>query len=455
MTGDRIPADEPPELDDILARLRAQNVSMIEMSFVDNAGIVRVKTIPAQRLGFAARYGIGVSPCFETFCFDDTLEYGQFLGGPDGDLRLVPDLDRIVPLAAQPGWAWAPADKFVQDGGRFTACQRAFAAAQVRALDEIGLRASAAFEHEWAIGESGTSEFVPATAGSAYSQIRLEETADFAGELVDALHAQGLVVQQFHPEYTSGQLELSVAAADPIAAADDAILVRHTVRQVAREYDWVATFAPCLLPDMPGSGAHLHLSLRDDHGNLFADGPGPHGIRRAGEAFLAGVLAELPALLAIGAGNPASFLRMRPSRWAGVWQAWGRETREAALRLITGTIGTEDWAANTEVKCLDATANPYLVVGAVLAAGMAGIRGDLRLPEEIKGDPAFLGEDGGIRRLPANPAEAAQALADSTVLADALGEALHDAILTVRRAESQRYADTDTAELVKLTRSYW
>ncbi|MER6992162.1 glutamine synthetase family protein [Saccharopolyspora hirsuta] len=457
--GDRIPVSEPVGLADVVAGLRADGVELVEMSFVDNAGNVRVKAVPLERLPAAARFGVGASPCFETFTFDDVMVPGRYLGGPDGDLRLVPDLDRLVRLAAMPGWAWAPADKFTQDGERFVGCQRAFAARQVRAAADAGLAVFAAFEHEWALGRSDTEEFVPAFDGPGYGQVRLEAIADYARELVGALREQGLEVQQFHPEYALGQVEVSVAAADPVAAADDAVLVRHTVRAVSRRHGWRASFAPCLVPGGAGSGGHLHLSVHDGDGNLFADGPGPHGLRAAGESFLAGVLRELPALLAVGAGNPASFLRLEPSRWAGVWQVWGREAREAALRLVTGTTGTEQWAANVEVKCFDGTANPYLAVGAVLAAGLAGVREELRLPAEVTGDPAALGEHdraaAGIRRLPTSAAEAADALAASEVLAGAMGPELHDAMLTVRRAEAERCADADPAEIAAATRWRW
>ncbi|GAA4831419.1 type I glutamate--ammonia ligase [Saccharopolyspora rosea] len=455
MTGDRIPAAEPPELPDVVARLRTEGVELVEMSFVDNAGTVRVKAVPLERLAAVVRYGVGASPCFETFCFDDVMVRGRHLGGPDGDLRLVPDLSRLVPLAAQPGWAWAPADKFVQEGTRFVACQRAFAARQVDAAARQGLRVQAAFEHEWILC-ADADDVVPAFTGPAYGQARLEAVADHGRDLVAALHAQGLAVQQFHPEYASGQVELSVAPRDPVGAADDAVLVRHTARRAAREHGWRASFAPSLDPDGAGSGAHLHVSVHGPDGNLFADGPGRHGLHLAGEAFLAGVLRELPALQAVGAGNPASFLRLQPSRWAGVWQVWGRETREAALRLITGTTGTGQWAANAEIKCFDATANPYLLVGAVLAAGLAGVREELRLPGEITGDPALLPESdrdrAGIRRLPTGPAEAAGQFAESAVLAEAMGPELHDAVLTVRRAEAERFAGATPEELVALTR---
>ncbi|GAB3698099.1 type I glutamate--ammonia ligase [Saccharopolyspora tripterygii] len=458
MSGDRIPAEEPAELVPASARLRAEGVELVELSFVDNAGITRVKTAPLDRLPELCRYGLGASPCFETFTFDDVMLRGAHLGGPDGDLRLIPDLSRLTRLAAMPGWAWAPADKYTQDGPRFVACQRAFAARQVDAAAGAGLSVSAAFEHEWVVAEQ-RDDFVPAISGPGYGQVRLEALADYGLALTRSMREQGVDVLQFHPEYAHGQVELSVAPASPVGAADDAVLVRHTVRAVTRNHGWRASFAPGLVPGGAGSGAHLHLSVHDSRGNLLADGPGRHGLQARGESFLAGVLRELPALVAIGAGNPASFLRLGPSRWAGIWQVWGREAREAALRLITGTEGTQSWAANAEIKCFDATANPYLVVGAVIAAGTAGVREELTLPDEITGDPALLSEsaraEAGIERLPAGPDEAADALASSEVLAEALEPELHDAILTVRRGEAERFAEASAEDVASATRWTW
>ncbi|MEU7632323.1 glutamine synthetase family protein [Nocardia sp. NPDC049220] len=451
-TPDRIPVDG--DADTALGGLTA---SMVALSFVDNAGIARVKAVPAQRLTHAARFGVGVSPCFETFAFDDLMTVGRYLGGPDGDLRLVPDLSMLTELACQPGWAWAPADKFTQDGTHFVACQRHFAARQAEAARAIGLRLSMSFETEWSVGrEDDTDDFTPAVYGPAYGMIRLGQVADYGKDLVAALTEQGITVDQFHPEYALAQLELSIEPSDPVTAADEAVLVRHTIRQVSARYGWRASLAPCLEPSGSGSGAHLHLSVHDNEGPLFSGGDRRYGMRRAGEAFLAGVLRELPALVAVGAGNPASFLRLVPSRWAGVWQCWGRETREAALRFITGVRGTEQWAANAEIKCFDATGNPYLIIGSVVAAGLSGIADELRLPAEITGDPVTFDAEArmmsGVRRLPTTPTEAADRLDESGVLATAMGVQLHDALRTVRRAEAERYGAASADELVALTR---
>jgi glutamine synthetase len=432
-----------------LDELRAAGVTMLELSFVDNAGITRVKTVPLDRVKAAAREGVGASPCFEAFGSDDVMVAGEYLGGPDGDLRLVPDLARAVALSAMPGWAWAPADKLTKALEPFVACQRAFADRQVAAAARQGLTLRMAFEHEWILGVAGADGFVPAFDGPAYGQVRLEQVAGYAAELVADLRAQGLAVQQFHPEYATAQLEVSVAPNDPVGAADDAVLVRHTVRSRSLAHGWRATFAPSVDPAGAGSGGHLHLSVYDAEGNTLAD------LRPAGSAFLAGVLRELPALVAIGAGHPASFLRLQPSRWAGVWRCWGHETRETALRMI---VGTEE-SANAELKCFDATANPYLLVGCVIAAGLAGVAEELRLPDPVTGDPALLSDEAraaaGVDRLPTTPDAAADALAGSAVLAKALGPEQHDAILIVRRTEAQRCAELDAGALADAVRWRW
>jgi len=97
--------------------LRAEGVTMVALCWVDNTGVTRVKTTPIGRLGRVAGWGIGMSPVFDVFLIDDSITTSPLIGGPGGDLRLIPDLDRLTVLAGQPGWAWAPADRYTQDGG--------------------------------------------------------------------------------------------------------------------------------------------------------------------------------------------------------------------------------------------------------------------------------------------------------------------------------------------------
>jgi glutamine synthetase len=242
---------------------------------------------------------------------------------------------------------------------------------------------------------------------------------------------------------------VSVAAADPVRAADDSVLVRQTIRAVSHRHGLRASFAPAVVAGQVGNGGHLHLSAWLDGTNVFAGGEGPYGMSGRGETVLVALLDHLPALCAIGAPSVPSYLRLVPQRWAGAFRCWGRENREAALRFVTGTRGSEPTAANVEIKCFDGSANPYLVVGAVTAVVAASVDGG-RLPVEVSVDPATL--DAGPPRLPQSSTEASTALESDTVLRHAMGDPLFRAFLAVRRAEIELFAGKTDDEVVAATR---
>jgi glutamine synthetase len=426
-------------------------IDAVVIGWVDNAGVTRVKAVPRARLDAVATHGVGFSPVFDVFLADDSITAGRLVGGPAGDLRLIPDLAALRPLAAQPGWGWAPGDRYTQEGVPYEGCQRTFARRMTARAGQRGLSLRMGFETEWTTGvEDADGRFVPAFDKAAYGMTRVIRVSEQLRELIRALGAQGVDVQQVHPEYAAGQLEVSVACEDPVGAADTTVLVRETIRAVAARHGHTVTFAPCVVPGEVGNGAHLHFSPWRDGLNLCHGGEGPRGLTPEGEAFLAGVLRESPALPAIGAPSAASHLRLVPSRWAGAYQCWGLENREAALRLVTGMAGERQHTANAELKCVDATANPYLVTGAVIAAGLAGIEEGLRLPAEVPGDPSASVEP--VRRLPGSPAAALAALEASAVLREALGETLFDAITAVRRAEIELAVGMSPAEIAAQAR---
>ncbi|MGW7255391.1 glutamine synthetase [Streptomyces sp. NPDC054834] len=455
--ADPVPGGRPGDVQRataLAAELTGRGVHGVVLAYVDTAGIGRVKTVPAARLPRAAAWGVGMSPVFDTFLADDSIVTTDVLGSPDGDLRLYPDLDHLVVLAGQPGWAWAPVDRITQEGERHPGCSRTFLRRIVtEAAERHGITFRAAVEVEWALGlgSAPDGEFVPAVSGPAYGAVRQAELSDYGADLLAACAAQGIDVDQFHPEYAAGQFELSVGALDPVAAADRSVLVRQTVRAVAQRHGLRVSFAPAVSAEGVGNGGHLHLSGWRDGRNLHTGGPGPYGMTDRAESFAAGILAHLPALTAVTAPSPASYLRLKPSRWAGVFTAWGRERREAAVRVVTGTTGHREQAANLEVKPVDLAANPYLAFGCVIAAGLDGIASAAALPEEITGDPARLGAGEaaarGVRRLPTSLPEAVAEFGADEVLRAALGEVLADAVTAVRLGEAAAVDGLDDARV--------
>lgn len=443
MTTTNTPAERAAQARAAEAQLAADGIDGVVFGWVDNAGLTRVKSVPLAQLEHAAEYGVGAVPCFDVALVDDTFTTAPSSTGPVGDLRLVPDLDRLTPLAAQPGWAWAPADRYTQDGTPHPGCQRHFARRVTEAVEQRGLAVRAGIEIEWVVADAAGA---PATVAPAYGMTRFIEHSDYLREVLRALTAQGLAVLQIHPEYAAGQFEVSVAAEGPVEAADTTMLVRHTIRAVSARHGLRVSYAPVFTEGSVGNGGHLHLSLWREGRNLAHGGPGRHGLHPEAEHFLAGVLAELPALLALGAPGVASYLRLVPCHFAGAYRCWGLENREAALRLIAGSAARQ---ANAELKCFDAAANPYLTVGGVLAAGLAGLDAGLPLPPETLRDPAVLAD---AERLPASLPEAIDAYEKSALLRQALGPELYETVLAVRRAEAEAFAMHTDADVIEAVR---
>nr|WP_245573143.1 glutamine synthetase family protein [Amycolatopsis benzoatilytica] len=433
-------------------RLLRAGVDLVALSFVDNSGISRVKAVPAGKLASVAAWGVGASNSFDFFLATDSIASGAHSLGPVGDLRLHPDLDALTVLAAQPGWAWAPAWRYDQDGRAHPQDSRALTAAAVGQLAERGLSVRAAFELEWVVTDP---DEVP-VPGPAYGYARLSRHHDYLRKLVSALDSQRAEVEQIHPEYAAGQFELSVAAADPVRAADLAVLTKETVRRVSEACGLRASFTPKFQPGGVGNGGHVHLSLWHGDQPLCSAGNGPFQLTPAGEAFGAGILRRLPALLAVGAPSVISYLRLTPHHWAGVFTAWGCENRETQLRLIRGAAGQRSTAANWEVKCFDLTANPYLVLAGLIFAGLAGIDAEERLPPPIDVDPGSLSPDeaaaAGVVRLPTSLPDSIAAFEADDVLPKAFGEELGTTLLDVRRAEAAELGALPDAELCRVMR---
>jgi glutamine synthetase len=439
----------------LLPGLADRGVVAVATSFVDNSGISRVKSVPLDRLPSLAAWGVGFSTSFDYFRFDDWVAAPPGGTAPVGDQRIIPDLDRLVVLAAQPGWAWAPGERYAQTGEPYELDSRLLL---TRLVDELATRrisVLSSIEIEWVVSEEG-EEYVPATTGPAYGLTRLTNASDYGRDLLSALAQQGVTVEQFHPEYADGQLEVSVAPESPVHAADTSVLVRQTVRAIGRRHGLRTSFSPKVDAAGVGNGGHVHLSLGRDERNLMAGGSGRFGLTDEATAFAGGILEHLPALLALGAPSVVSYLRLVPQHWAGAYACWGLENREAALRMVTGSRGSEDWAANLEVKCFDLHANPYLAFAGLLAVGTAGLDAGTALPEPVDVDPASLGEEAlasrGIERLPRTLREATDAFVDDTVLGTTCGEGLTGAIRAVRESELELFDDAEPDQIAAASR---
>jgi glutamine synthetase len=438
--------------------LAAGGVAGITIAWVDYNGIPRSRTVPVASLPQVTERGIGVSTVSAVFDTHDNITFAhEGLSTPSGDVRLIPDLRGFTRLAGQPALAWSPGRLVAVDGSPWPYDPRSVLEAQVHAAIAEGLQIKAGYEMEFVLTTAGdfndSGEPRLAYQAPAYSPHALLAVDEFVADLLADLAANGVPVNQLHAEYGPAQVELSIVASDPITAADRQLLTRQTIHAAARAHGLRASFAPLFTAAGVGNGWHVHTSVWRDGRNLLAssatgeDRPGPEGA-----GWLGGLLRDLRALAAITAPSVPSLARLRPGYFSSAYQFWGVENREAPLRYVLGSTLLGADHANVELKVSDASANPYLALAAVIAAGLAGLRDGAEPGEPIQADPGGWSEQDraarGVTRLPTTPAEQEEALIANKRLTGVLGEPLLGAFVAVRRSDAAWAADRSLDDIV-------
>jgi glutamine synthetase len=336
------------------------------------------------------------------------------------------------------------------DGAPAPQCPRSFLKRmEARLAERDGARLEVAFENEFALAVRDADGFTPVDSSLCFSTIGMTASQAYVDALADALEQQEIALEQYYAELGHGQQEISTAHAPALRAADEQILVRETIRGVAALHGLVASLAPKPWPGRAGNGGHIHFSLWEGERNRFHDGDAADFVSAEARSFLAGVLEHLPALCGLTAPSFNSYQRIVPQYWAGAFTCWGHDNREAPIRVPSVFSGMEEASTNAELKAADASANPYLALGGLIAAGLDGIERALDLPPSVEVDPSTIAEDErakrGILRLPATQSEALDALEGDAVLMDALGPVLATSYLAVRRSEWAAYLAGDDA----------
>ncbi len=445
---------------------------LIALVCCDLGAIVRGRAVFAAELGEHLRAGVGWVPANHALTpLGPVAEPNPF--GSTGDLRLLPDAGTRV-LVASDGDAGALelvlCDIVETAGQPWECCPRSFLRETLRELErELGARLVASFEHEFqllGLGHRGcappTQLCEPCAPDSAppalpFSLEALRQAEPFPRRAMGALVHAGVEPERVFAEYAPHQFEIPVAAAEGIASADRAVVLREVVREVARRQGMRASFAPLLDPEQAGNGVHIHLSLLDANGgSLLYDAARPACLSELGGRFAAGILRHARALSALTAASPVSGARLRPHRWSAGAVCLAQRNREALLRIPPVVeLADADPAAqlHLEYRGADAAANPYLALGAILRAGLEGVRAQLSAPAILDRDPAQLdageAERFGVGALPATLDESLRALADDDTARGWMTPLLYDAYVSVKRAELDAAGDTDLEELCR------
>jgi glutamine synthetase len=434
--------------EEVEAVCRQRGIRLVRFLYCDNGGVIRGKATHIERLADRIRTGIGLTVAMQAMNSLDQLQPVEGMG-PVGEIRLVPDPDTFAVLPYAPNTGAMLVDHMRLDGQPYEAGPRNFLRRMSDRLGERDMVLSCAVENEWSLARVEDDRYVPVDESLCFSTVGFTAVALPTEALVTALEEQGIQVEQYYPELGHGQQELSVSPRPALRAADTQLLVRETIRGVAANLGLVASLAPKPWPEAAGNGGHIHFSVWDSamEQNLFRDPSGRFGLSDVAERFIAGVLAHLPGLLALTAPSFNSYQRLLPQHWSSAFVCWGPDNREASIRVPSTFWGMEEASTNLELKPTDASCNPYLAFGALIAAGLDGLDRGLRPPEPIDVDPATLSdadrEARGAYRYPTTLEEAIKALESDGLLMEALGDLLARSYLAVRRSEWDAYSGMD------------
>jgi glutamine synthetase len=416
-----------------------QHEDLVFVATCDLAGLVRGKAFPVTDLDERLRRGVGFTHSNIMMSAFGPIYATPF--GTVGDLMLVPDpsVQVQVPFDHGPSERFFLADLKTTDGEYWECCPRHFLRRALSAMHETtGLTIRAAFEQEFVY--TGVED----RPGSTYALDLMRRQGSFGEALMAAIRLAGATPDSFLPEYGPRQFEMTVKPAAGIRAADDAVIMREMARAVAFRLGHRAILSPMLHPSGIGNGTHIHFSLCDGTGKPVAhDTAAPYGLASVAGHFAAGVLHHMPVLSAVTAPSVASYMRLRPNRWAPTWCNLGERDRGASLRVcpVFASADAEDTAAqfNLEYRVCDATASPYMALGALINAGLDGIARGLTLPPPPSRDFWAMSEgerlEAGIRRLPQSLPDALDALAATAEAKSWFGERFLDAYLTFKRSE--------------------
>jgi len=436
---------------EIVAQAEASGLRLVRFLYCDNDGIIRGKSAGIKDLQDRLETGIGLTLAMQAFTMLDHLASVDGMG-PVGEIRLVPDPSTFAIAPYAPHTATVLVDMQTLDGQPYAADGRAFLKRLIaRAADDHDLSLVAAFEPEWSLAIKTGEQFTPIDDSGCFTSTGMNMAAPVIDDIVAALESQGMTVEQYYAELGWGQQELSIRHAPALQAADHHIMYRETVRGIALKHGRHASFAPKPWGDQAGNGCHLHFSgwTKDQRVNRFYDADGEYNLSTLARQFMAGILDHLPALVALTCASVNSYRRLQPQMWASAYRAWGPDNREGALRVASPFKGHEAESTNVELKSSDSSANPYISLAGVMAAGLDGIERQLTLPPPVTVDPHTLDESErkkiGADRLPTSLKEAIANLKTDRLLLDAMGERLATSYIAVKELDVDAFAAADEA----------
>ncbi|HET9654886.1 MAG TPA: type I glutamate--ammonia ligase [Kineosporiaceae bacterium] len=395
--------------DDVLKFVRDEGVQFIDVRFCDLPGVMQHFNVPAASFG-ADDFANGLM-------FDGSSIRG-FQAIHESDMKLIPDpktafvdpfrtektlvmnfsiVDPFTdePYSRDPRNVAAKAEAHLRSTG---IADTVFFGpeAEFYIFDDVRFetRQNAGYyyidslEGAWNTGrveEGGNRGYKPRYKGGYFPVSPVDHMADLRDKMAQVLQSVGLEVERAHHEVgTAGQQEINYKFASLTLAADQVMLFKYIIKNVAWQAGKTVTFMPKPLFGDNGSGMHCHQSLWANGEPLFYDERGYGGLSDLARWYIGGLLHHAPSLLAFTNPTVNSYHRLVPGFEAPVNLVYSARNRSACVRIPV--TGTSPKAKRIEFRVPDPSSNPYLAFAAMLQAGLDGIKNKIEPPAPVDKD---------------------------------------------------------------------
>ncbi len=415
--------------DFVLRTLEERNIRFVRLWFTDVLGFLKSVAIAPAELETAFEEGIG---------FDGSAIEG-FARVSESDMLAKPDPQTfsILPWRTEnPGAARMFCDIAMPDGSPSPSDPRHVLKRTLQRAADMGFTCYTHPEVEFFLFKSTpkTGEVpIPVDQGGYFDHTPSAVGHDFRRQAITMLEAMGVSVEFSHHEGAPGQQEIDLRYADALSTADNIMTFRHVVKEVALDQGFHASFMPKPFTDFAGSGMHTHFSLFSGEKNAFFEAGAKWQLSKIGRSFVAGVLKHAPEFTLITNQWVNSYKRLLGGHEAPAKASWSGDDRSALVR-IPMYKPKKEVSTRIEIRSPDSACNPYLAFSVIVAAGLAGIKGEYRLDDDAPAHP-----------LPASLSEAIASMEKSELVREVLGEPVFEYVLRNKRAEGQEYRRQVTA----------
>ena len=425
---------------DILKKAESEKVSYVRLQFTDIFGTIKAVEISVSQLKDALDNKI---------IFDGSSVEG-FVRVKEADMVLHPDVNTWLVLPFEDDTYGKVArlicDVYTSYGKPFQGDPRYILKKQIKAMTDLGFaELDVGFEPEFFLfkmGEEGQISTKPVDHGSYFDLSPIDGAEYVRRDIALELERLGFEIQTVHHEVAPGQEEINFRFSGVLEACDNVQTFKQVVKFIARKHGYNASFMPKPIAGINGSGMHTNCSIRDKEGNnIFYDPNDPMKLSNVCRKWISGILRHSRGFAAITNPCVNSYKRLIPGYEAPCYICWSEANRSSMIRIPASRgMGTR-----TELRNVDAMANPYLALSVILASGLDGIKNtkdDEIIPPVYDNIFALTREQReslGILNMPENLKDAMKEFRNDKLMYQTLGEHCFNKYCEAKDIEWEEY----------------